>query len=208
MNNLADIIENVHGRYVGDLKHYYKLVINAPNVFAPYHNTRHMLHVLWESYDGGINMGLDLHDMRVLLVSAIMHDYDHLGHKTEDLKNIQRAISGLRENIHPIDLDKIHLIENTIRATEFPYTIPSEELNLIGKILRDADQSQTFSVAWIQAIRFGLSKELEITPKKMMEMQIPYLQSLKFHTSWGERKFGPMIQSRISDVERLLKLED
>jgi hypothetical protein len=207
MNTIADIIENVHGRYVGDLKHYYKLVINAPNMYAPYHNTRHMLHVMWEAYDGGINMGLEKLPLRHLLIAAIMHDYDHLGQKSEDSINIDRSIEALRKNAHPLDVVWLPVIESYIRATEFPYTIPSVEIDTASQILRDADQSQTFSVAWIQAIRFGLSKELEMSPKQMMEMQIPYLKNLKFITSWGQNKFGSQIEGRIKEVEQLLELE-
>ena len=59
MNDVVGMIVNKNDRYEGNLIHYYKLVMKAPNAYAPYHNVRHMLHVFWESYDGAVQMGLD-----------------------------------------------------------------------------------------------------------------------------------------------------
>ena len=207
MLSISNIIKNVHGRYDGDLIHYYRLVMNAPNMYAPYHNVRHMLHVLWESYEGGLYMGLDKEQMRELLIAALMHDYNHLGRKASDDENISRAIQGLNDNVLKEDLRILEFIHDAIKATQFPYVIDSDRCTIVQKILRDADQAQTFSNVWIQSIRYDLSKELEITPKKMLEFQIPYLKGLKFHTVWGETKFGPMIPVRIKEIEEMLELE-
>ena len=67
-------IKNTNHRYNGDLKHYYKLVMTCPNAYAPYHNVRHMLHVLWEAYDGGVHMGLQPRALRNLCIAALFHD--------------------------------------------------------------------------------------------------------------------------------------
>jgi hypothetical protein len=207
MNSITEIVKNANGRYVGNLIHYYKLVMNAPNADAPYHNVRHMLHVLWEAYDGGVHMGLTPLELRILLIAAIMHDYNHIGQKGDDSVNIERSIRALHTNCLEEDRHLIFDIENIIRATQYPYveTDPSK-LTLSQRILRDADQSQTFSLVWVQSIVYGLSKELDITPRKMLEFQVPFLQKLSFFTPWGENKFSPKISARIAEVKGMIEL--
>ncbi len=207
MNSIVDIVKNANGRYTGDLVHYYKLVMNAPNADAPYHNVRHMLHVLWEAYDGGVHMGLSKDELRVLLIAAIMHDYNHVGQKGDDSVNIERSIRALHMNALEEDRALIFDIENIIRATQYPYVENDpQKLTLSQRILRDADQSQTFSLVWVQSIVYGLSKELDITPRKMLEFQIPFLQKLSFFTLWGENKFSTKISARIAEVKEMIEL--
>lgn len=209
MNSITEIVRNANGRYFGDLTYYYKLVMNAPNANAPYHNVRHMLHVLWEAYDGGVHMGLEARELRVLLIAAIMHDYNHIGQKADDSLNIERSIRALHTHALEEDLSLMFDIENIIKATQYPYVETDPlKLTLSQKILRDADQSQTFSLVWVQSIVYDLSKELDITPRKMLEFQIPFLTKLEFFTPWGRNKFGPKIASRISEVTEMLTLLD
>ena len=44
-STILNIVNNREGLYEGDLKQYFKMVFEAPNVFNPYHNFRHMLHM-------------------------------------------------------------------------------------------------------------------------------------------------------------------
>jgi hypothetical protein len=68
-NDIIRMVKNVDGYYEGNLKKYFKLIMKAPNAYAPYHNVRHMAHVFWESYDGALYMGLDKREMRNLLIN-------------------------------------------------------------------------------------------------------------------------------------------
>lgn len=120
MNDVVGMIVNKNDRYEGNLIHYYKLVMKAPNAYAPYHNVRHMLHVFWESYDGAVQMGLDKRQMRNLLIAALMHDYNHTGVKNDDWVNIQRALNSLEENILPEDRDHLHQISTMIKCGRSP----------------------------------------------------------------------------------------
>lgn len=206
---IIQIIKNSNNRYDGDLVHYYKKLMKASNVYTHYHNVRHMLHVLWEAYDGGVHMGLNRTDLRILLIAAMYHDFDHSGKKNPggDRENIDRAIEALRRDIlFPNDLQYIDKIESAIHMTEFPYVEETDDI--ISLILRDADMSQTFSPVWIQSVLFGLGKELEMSYEEMLRMQIPFLQKQEFFTSWGKNKFEPLKSERISVVNQMIELID
>lgn len=183
MLDIINIIKNNESTYYGDLVYYFKLVLKAPNSNLPYHNVRHMLHVMWEAHDGALYEKLNKQDTRNLLIAALFHDYDHSGRKGDDSINIQNAISNLKKYIHVDDVKNIDEITKYIRCTQYPYT--EEEFDNKYLILRDADQSQTFSPTWIQSILYGLGSELDMNYNQMLSMQVPYLTNLKFHTEWG-----------------------
>lgn len=203
MNHILDIIENANNRYEGNLDHYYDVVMHAPNAYGLYHGSRHMLHVPWEAYDGGVQMGLDRRELRDLLIAGMMHDYNHTCKPNDDQVNIDRALQGL--DMHALEEDRPHLnnIRRYIMATKFPYG--DEKFSQNHLILRDADQSQTFSVAWIGSTLHGLGSELGLSYEEMLRLQVPYLEKLKFHTLWGQNKFVPMIPVRLKDIDRLIK---
>ena len=205
MMDMMKMIKNANRRYAGnDLAHYYRLVMKSPNAYAPYHNVRHMLHVFWEAYDAGVQTGLDKQEMRILLIAALMHDYNHSGKKGDDQLNIERAIRGL--DTHALEEDRPFLLEirNTIRATKFPYD--DEQFTQNQLLLRDADQSQTFSLVWIDSTLYGLGEELEMSHEQMLKMQRPFLESLKFATPWGQNKFEGLIEPRLKLVDEMISM--
>ena len=92
--SILDIILNKDGLYEGDLIYYFRIVFKfAQNLHNPYHNMRHMLHVMWLCYQACsfYKDEMSPRDMRVLLIAAIFHDFDHLGIRGDDSKNIMRA---------------------------------------------------------------------------------------------------------------------
>jgi hypothetical protein len=96
-------------------------------------------------------------DRRNLLIAALFHDFDHLGNRSLDQLNIDRAIAELRVHVSKEDLPHLTTIEALIQATHYPYLIPSESLELSARIIRDADAGQTLTAAWIQQVIFGLA---------------------------------------------------
>lgn len=205
MINLMPIIKNVHDRYDGDLCYYYNLVLNAPNAYGPYHNARHMFHVPWEAYDGGIHMGLSRRDLRSLTIAGLMHDFDHTCKRNDDDINIERAIRALDRYALEEDRPFLHDIRRCIQATRFPYK-DNEQFNMMQLILRDADQSQTFSPVWIHSTLYGLGEELGMSYLAMLKLQRPFLEKLKFHTLWGQHKFEPLIPERLRLVDEMLEV--
>src|SRR6202021_4026591 len=98
---------------------------------------------------------------RHLLLAALFHDFDHPGHSHPGEQhpgriNIRIAIAGLRRHIAADDRASLPEIQALIEATPSPYKTAGEELDLLGKILRDADLAQVLSPVWIQQVVIGL----------------------------------------------------
>ena len=202
--DIIKMVKNIDGVYEGDLKKYFRIAMKAPNAYAPYHNVRHMSHVFWESYDGALYMGLNKREMRNLLIAALFHDYNHTGIKGDDSINIQRSFDALDEYLLEEDKPYIEEIKSAISATKYPYTDKKFTKNEL--ILRDADQSQTFSPVWIQSILYGLGKELEMSHEQMLKIQKPFLENMKFYTAWGINKFQPLIKPRLKLIDEMISL--
>jgi hypothetical protein len=82
--SVADAIVNKLELYEGDLSHYFRVAIAAPNVHHGYHNLGHALHVARVCYEGlefynSTSGEVDKAEARSLLIAALFHDYDHTG---------------------------------------------------------------------------------------------------------------------------------
>ncbi len=208
--SLPSIIHNDGGLYESDLVGYFRTIFfTAQNLDRPYHNFRHMFHVTWLCYQACLFYCSELtkRQRRNLLIAAMFHDFDHSGMMGNDDLNIARAIRGLEK--HLTDEDRPHFddISSLIRATEYPYKISSDQLELRAQIIRDADLSQGLSVAWIQQVVFGLAAEWGKKPLEVLKSQIPFCGNLKFHTEWGQQMFPQKsIEGKIREVRELLDL--
>ena len=155
--DLPKIIANQERLYEGNLTFYFRtLFFKSSNIHNPYHNFRHMLHVLWLCHQACryYQNRLTPRQMRNLLIAALFHDFDHPGHphpgeNDPDRINIPIAIAGLRRYVMPADRAFLPQIEALIEATHYPYKIGSDKLDLLGQIIRDADLAQALSPAWI-----------------------------------------------------------
>jgi hypothetical protein len=150
---------------------------------------------------------LSQREMRNLLIAALFHDFDHTGKSGPDSINISKAITGLVENLLYEDEPHLLAITRLIRATEFPYTVPADKLNLSGQIIRDADMSQSLTQAWIQQTIFGLSEEWNKPPLEVLKMQVPFHKNLEFYTDWAKQEFPPeVVKQRINEAQEHLAL--
>ena len=210
--DIPRIIRNDGNLYEGNLVHYFRVVFNkARNLRHPYHNFRHMFHVLWLCYDACLyyQSGLIPRQMRNLLIAAMFHDFDHSGLLGDDDINIERSCRGLKRNLLPVDESDVDEIVKLIKATEYPYGVSSADLELAGQIIRDADLSQFLSVAWVQQVIFGLATEWNISPIEVFRRQGPFMQSLKFHTAWARQLFPQAcITEKIEEAMEYLTLLD
>lgn len=208
--SIARIIRNDDELYDGNLVPYFQvLFFRAPNLRHPYHNLRHMLHVMWLCFQACVFYGATLtrRQVRNLLIAALFHDFGHSGGLGDDDLNIARAIRALRKYAQPEDKPHLADIERIIQATEYPHQGVSSELDLPSQILRDADVSQALSVAWIQQVVIGLATEWSKPPLDVLRAQKGFHASLKFSTSWAERFFPPeVIKEKIAEAEELLAL--
>ena len=204
------IVKGVPAVYDGDLASYFRAVFNhAQNLRHPYHNFRHMCHVLWLCFDACVFYRFDLtkRERRNLLVAALFHDFDHTGKAGPDDVNIGRAIAGLEQYLAPEDEAEGDKIKALIRASEYSYKLSMTEVGLAGQILRDADLSQALSVAWIQQVVFGLATEWGKTPLEVLQLQSKFHDNLHFATAWAQTKFPPSsIAAKIKEAEELVEL--
>lgn len=213
--DIPNLIRNSDGLYDGDLTTYLQTIFfKSTNLHNPYHNFRHMLHVLWLCHRACrfYQKRLTPRQMRILLVAAIFHDFDHPGrpHPGEadpDGVNIRLAIAGLRRYVSPDDRASLPEIEAVIEATHYPYQTPGRELDLLGQIIRDADLAQALNPAWIQHVVIGLAQEWGMQPFEAMKAQIPFLAALSFNTRWARQLFPQkLIQAKVAETEQLLQL--
>jgi len=205
-NSMFEILDNTEGLYEGDLWYYFNIIFQAPNIINPYHNFRHLMYVLCAVYEGGKFMNyhklFGRRNFRALLIAAMFHDYDHDGKMGNDEVEIDRAIMNVKKHLLPSDYDLIYIICNFIRATQFPHV--ECEQNMGTDIIRDADISQLFDDEWIQQIIFGLSREMNISPFKMLEVQLSFIHNITFKTQWAKESFLHLVEVRIAETQQLL----
>lgn len=208
--NLPEIIRNDQNIYEGNLIYYFQIIFfHSRNLYHPYHNFRHMMHVFWLCYQACVYYKDELtpRQMRNLLIASLFHDFDHSGLFGDDDLNILRAIRGLEK--HLLEKDKTDLpdISYLIKVTEYPYTISSEGMELRGLIIRDADLSQSLNPAWLQQVVLGLAKEWQKQPIEVLAMQGPFHRSFKFHTEWSQKLFPQeAVNEKIEEAKELIDL--
>ena len=209
MLTIIDIINNKDNTYPGDLKHYFKAVFNAPNKDMPYHNLRHMLHVMWSTYNGAMYYDNEISPrmLRNMLIAALFHDYGHCGKSGNDADNIITALHGLNEHLleEDRDWDELHWITRCIDATEFPHRELTGGMTLPELIVRDADVTYTLHEVWIQTI-CGLAQEIGLTSEQMLKYQEPFLSNFNFSTEWGKATYGDRLKERIEEAKEMVKV--
>ncbi len=208
--SIPAIVRNDANVYEGDLIAYFRILwLYAQNLSSPYHNFRHVMHVLWLCHQACEYYGSELtfRQKRNLLIAAMFHDFNHTGKKGSDSVNIQAAILALSIHSQPVDADYFEEIRSLIAVTEYPYRVPSEGLSLSARIIRDADMGQSLSTAWIQQVTFGLAAEWGVTPLEVLHRQVDFHKKLGFHTAWGQATFPESdVQAKVDEVRELLEL--
>lgn len=212
--DLPKLIANEEGLYEGDLIFYFQvLFFKATNLTNPYHNFRHMSHVLWLCYQACryYRKELSPRQKRILLIAALFHDFDHPGHphpgeEDPDRLNIELAIAGVRRHITAEDRPLLSEIEETIRATHFPYKTSGDKLDLLGKIIRDADLAQALAPVWIQQVVIGLAGEWNMPPIEVLKLQARFLAGISFNTDWARQMYPPeIVKEKIDEAATLLR---
>lgn len=209
--DIVDVINNPLKIYEGDLRHYARIIFAAPNIHHGYHGLRHMLHVTWVCYEACAYYErremMTPRSMRNLLIAAMFHDYGHIGKKGEDAENIKVAIAAMHHSLLPEDLTESDVIEEIIKATQFPHNDLGDFITLEQSIIRDADVSQAFGTAWIGEIAAGFGSELNKTPVEMLRLQLSFLGTVHFNSDFGKVFYGKdAVAAKIQETEDLLKI--
>ena len=218
--NIARIIDNRDNLYDGNLRHYLMVMWGARNINGPYHNFRHMGHILYLCYDACLHYHkrneehhepeehLSRRQIRNLLIGAMLHDFNHRNRIDgyDDL-NIMLAIRGLTDCILPVDLPFLPDIVSIIESTEYPHKKISSGLSLSAQIIRDADMSQALDPAWIQQTILGLAAEIGVTPLEVLKKQEKFLSRLVFTTRWAKNTWNERaITDKINEARELLAI--
>jgi hypothetical protein len=154
---------------------------------APYHNLNHLLTVTRHCYNAtefDTSFGYDFREE--LLMAALFHDYNHSMGEQNDEWNVDIAIQHLAAFNHKEQLNlDIGVMTKILRATQYPYVIPSEDLNVYQRIIRDADLCQIYEYNWLQQNIFGLSQEMKIPVEQLIPGQRKFLESITPLTDYG-----------------------
>ena len=181
-------VKGVHSMIASNenLSMFYKWVLSrSTSLTLPYHNLRHtfcmmqLIGTIWKQSQTDESYGFRLsdEDLYVLLVSALFHDFSHSGGVHTDKMNVANAIAGLERCLdecteHSSKHDWLKTsCALLIRATEYPYVIPDEELDLRQRIIRECDILVAFyDDVFLQNV-IGLTAEMRMTdiPKYVMD---------------------------------------
>lgn len=199
MNTTLQIIKKYQ------LEKYFKILITENNGNNnPYHNFYHTCCVINNCHKISENEKINDSNIRLLLIAAIFHDFNHSAGKYTDDKNIEEALTVFRQNSEESENDN-QTIERLIRCTQYPYN-KNEDLGIGQQIIRDADILQQLEDNWIQQCLFGLNKELNgknSVSVKDLENQVKFTESLEIFTHTARMIFRQKIKSNIADIEFL-----
>jgi hypothetical protein len=165
------------------------IINNSTSNYAPYHNIQHVLFVMEKCYEGATFHNIEGGELKELLIAALLHDFDHTCGKENDKFNVQLAIDGvdgLKKRFDGLyEIINFDEIKNIIAATEYPYTINKEDLDIKQAIIRDADLMSIAETNWIGNNIYGLSKEMNLSAYDITVGNISFFENAVFNTVWG-----------------------
>lgn len=172
-----------------------------PSANAPYHGAFHEAALVSLVYEGALFHKLNYFDARSLCAAAALHDFNHsAGSAHNDEQNIIAAINGLHEIAKQVNQpdniilskSEIEQISNIIKSTQYPYV--DKELNILDKIIRDADLMMPL-LPTNDALQLfqGLLCEMQIKkPHLTLEEFAPALhtfyENITWNTNWALEK--------------------
>jgi hypothetical protein len=185
---------------------------NSTSNHLPYHNFNHLLTVVRYTYGACQFYQLSKKEELEMLLAALFHDVNHSGGKETDDVNVEEAKTTLRwfvEEFYSDTLDSDEICR-IIHATQYPYIIEPEDMDLKQQIIRDADLMQVFEYNWIQQNMMGLCSEMGITMDKMIPGQKDFLMGAQFNTNWGifwkEQRWKD-VKNKLDKLEKLYNLD-
>lgn len=185
--------ETVH-RYIAgnpNLKAFYEYYLgNCLSLNVPYHNMRHTLGMIYHiirmyeqsNTDVESDIKLSDNDLYILITSALFHDYNHSAGRFSDQVNVRNAKEGLELCIRSILPDSelrneiILSCKKNIDATQYPYIISDDQLDIQQRILREADILVCLYDDFITQSFMGLASEMH--QPDLMGFSVDYLNFL------------------------------
>ncbi len=164
-----------------------------------YHNNAHMMSVArgcWEFYNVERHRSVTYIEnaLEVLLVAAMLHDFDHTGGVEDDEINIARAIAGVERIAGSLDKQFFdgfsNLVISTIKVTQYPFV--HSPTTMPQRIIRDVDGMQSYEPNGLELIMEGLRSEMVgrlgylPTYTMMYKGQIKFLATMELYTDVGK----------------------
>ncbi len=179
-------------------------ILNASMPKLPYHNTAHVVDVLATSQLIAKDQKISTDDVKLLRLAALLHDIGFIqSGKEHEATGAAMARTLLPEfGLPPSDID---IIANMILATH----LPQSPKTLLEKILCDADLDYLGRDDFyeIGGRLFVELKEQEVveTEREWNIMQRTFLQSHRYHTSFGQSNREPRKLERLQEISAKLK---
>jgi hypothetical protein len=207
MENTLDIIN----RHPELQKGFSWIIKNSKSNDLPYHNFNHLLTVVRYTYGACRFYELTEKEEKEMLMAALFHDVNHSGGKETDDLNVKVAKLTVLDfiNDYDIDIDGDEVCR-IIDATQYPYVIEPEDMDLKQQIIRDADLLQALEPNWIQQIIMGLSEEMNIPIEVMISGQRKFLMNAQFNTNWGifwKEQRWKEVKEKLDKLEKLYNLD-
>ena len=185
-------------------RHCYGLIQKSSCYFLPFHNWNHTLEVyertqLIASYEGVSGKALER-----VLIAALFHDTGNAaefkGHERVSAINAQKFLTQ-RAYSHTA----IHEVISCILATQ----IPQKPTNLNQKIICDADLFHLGDPSFFwknELLRNEWSQYLDTQYEdaEWYDLNIAFLDSHKFHTSYGKTYLRPIKERNIEQLKSFL----
>lgn len=206
MKIVLDGIEKYHLN-----KYFDKVFTLNPSNMLPYHNFNHIIVMCYHLLKCIELYGVPYNDARLLLIAGLFHDWAHSGGKFDDKENVQIAISGaicaFVFNEDEGNSGDIETIVHIIEATEYPYTIPYDELNQLQAIIRDCDLLMYFEDNWLHQVVLGLKEEMKIDSfQKILLGGIDFISNMKFSLSYGQEIYNAKSEHVINNIKRIIDI--
>lgn len=164
----------------------------------PYHNEYHSYQMVLNCFEGAQYIGVSNKlEIKILLIAALFHDFNHSGGNLSDADNIKKAIAGLftaNDCYELLDADSLTKCIKCIEYTQYPYTSTATESTL-QCIIRDADLMSVYEEtdAILLSQFHGLYSEIciqkpDLTFNDFIEGNDKFLRSIVWQTAWGIEK--------------------
>lgn len=135
-----------------------------------YHDIHHLYAVAINGYKIGKISGLTPQELKLLVIAALFHDYDHSYGKVNDTINVSTSISvfskmfaGPFEGM--LTLAEIEIVSDAIFCTVFPFRVTPK--NKIEVCLRQADLTMSFEPD-AELFAQGLTAEFKTAGKNII----------------------------------------
>lgn len=169
----------------------------------PYHGLRHTIQVTKNVFKicSEIFKDKNTQVIKLMLISALFHDFNHSGGRLSDSLNIEIAIENVKKYCLESgrNINDLPFIEKVIQATQYPYI--TTNVDIYGNIIRDADLAQSASDDFIYFV-LGMQQEFGVKSfKDICKNTIEFNNTNKFILKESEELFSKDRNSNIKLLE-------